>query len=193
MKINKKFFLFIPLISIFLVSCIGSSITSIAGNAVISEKGIKKSLKDAIIYTKVKTLIFNLKDIKITEITVNVEQGKVLLIGIIKDEISRLSLIKKVWAIEGVEEIYNEIKVNVKYSIFEKTKDLYLASKIKTFLLFDTRIYSDNYSIQSFKGVVYLIGITRNFEEIVLIEDYIKNISGVKKLKSIITHVNKKI
>lgn len=188
MKINKKFFLLIIIVVLILKSCIGTKITSFAGNVAMSEKGVTNTFDDVIILTKINTLLINEPGIKISDIDVTINKGEVLLTGIIDEPSKRLLLIKKIWKIKGVKKIFNEIEINKNYTISERYKDFLLTSKIKTYLLFNSKIYSTNYTIDSFKGNIYLMGITTNFDEIEIIENYIKNISGVKKLKTMLIH-----
>ena len=53
-------------------------------------------------------------------------------------------------------------------------------------LLFHKEIYTNNYEIEVFNSIVYLVGIARNPEEHVLLEDKIRKFSGVKKLISFV-------
>tara|TARA_B100001093_G_scaffold40912_1_gene34786 strand:- start:406 stop:990 length:585 start_codon:yes stop_codon:yes gene_type:complete len=184
---NISIFLLIFLIFI-LSSCGSSSIVSIAGNAAITEKGIKSSLDDTLIYTKIKAKLTKLKISNITDLSISVSQGRVLLVGTMEENSDRLSAIKVLWQIKGVKEIFNEIRVNEVYTITEKAKDILLTSKIRTLILFNFKIYSNNYSIDAYKGIIYLLGISKNLEEREIIENYIKNISGVKKLVTFIYH-----
>ncbi len=187
MNININIFFLIFLIFI-LSSCGSSSIVSIAGNAAITEKGIKSSLDDTLIYTKIKAKLTKLKISNITNLSISVFQGKVLLVGTMEKNSERLSAIKVLWQIKGVKEIFNEIRVNEVYTVTEKAKDILLTTKIRTLILFNFRIYSNNYSIDAYKGIIYLLGISKDLEEREIIENYIKSISGVKKLVTFIYH-----
>ena len=178
---------FLITLSFILSTCAGSSIVSIAGNAAISEKGVKSSIDDALIYTKIKTELLKLKISNVTNISISVSQGRVLLVGTIKGNNERLAIIKELWKIKGVKEIFNEIKIDEVYDITNKTKDLILESKVKTLLLLNFKIYSNNYSIEAYKGTIYVLGIAKDLEEREIIENYIKNISGVKKIVTFIS------
>ena len=95
-------------------------------------------------------------------------------------------MLKSIWEISGVIEVHNELLIGDDYTIYQKTKDMLLSSKIKTNLLFDKGIYTNNYEIVVFNDVVYLVGISRNLEEQIMLENKIKKFSGVKKLISFV-------
>ena len=185
MKIKKIILLLISSCC-FLSSCIGTSITSIAGNAATSEKGISITIDDTFIYTKIKANLLKLSIKNLASVNVTVSNGKVLLIGELKNNKERLMVVREVWKVRGVKEVYNELMIGNNYSVMQKTKDLWLSSKIKTILLFDSKIYTNNFSLEVFNSVVYLVGVSRNLEESNKIEQSIKEFSGVKKLISFI-------
>ena len=182
---KKKKFIFLILV-LFFCSCVQSAITSIAGNAAISEKGLDKSITDTFLFAKIKSNLVKLNLKNLTNIIVIVYQGKVILIGEIKNHEERLKIVKSIWKIPGVKELYNELLIGNNYSIYQRTKDMFLSSKIKTVLLFHKEIYTNNYEIEVFNSIVYLVGIARNPEEHILLEDKIRKFSGVKKLISFV-------
>ena len=182
---KKKKFIFL-LSMLFLCSCIQSSITSMAGNAAISEKGLNNSVSDTLLFAKIKSSLIKLNLKNLTKIIVVVSQGKVVLIGEIENHRKRLKIVKSIWNISGVIEVHNELLIGDDYTIYQKTKDMLLSSKIKTILLFNKGIYTNNYEIVVFNDVVYLVGISRNLEEQIVLENKIKKFSGVKKLISFV-------
>lgn len=183
--IENKFLIFYVCI-FFIISCTGSSLTSIAGNAVISEKGLSKSVNDAIIFTKIKSKLTSLKFKNMTGISVNVSDGKVLLVGTTITNEKRLEIIKTIWNVKGVNEIYNEMLVNETYTLNDRANDLYLEAKVKSGLLFKRSIYSNNFSIKVFKKTLFIIGLARNIDEKMKLESYLKSHDEFKKIKSFI-------
>ena len=181
---KKKFILLLSML--FFCSCVQSSITSMAGNAAISEKGFDKSLSDAFLFARIKSNLVKLNLKNITDIIVVVSQGKVVVIGEIENHQERLKIVKSIWNISGVKEVHNELLIGNDYTIYQKTKDMLLSSKIKTILLFNKGIHTNNYEIVVFNDVVYLVGISRNLEEQIVLENKIKKFSGVKKLISFV-------
>ena len=181
-KLNIKTIFLLVFLFILLSSCVGSSVTSFAGNAAISAKGVEETLNDTIIFTKIKAKLLSLKIKNLTDISVHVSQGRVLLIGITRNSEDRFKIVKNIWEINGVNEIYNEIIINNRYSLKERSTDLLVTTKVNTYLLFKSNIFSNNYSVKVFKGDLYIIGIAGSLEEKSTIENYLLNIEDVNKV-----------
>ena len=181
-KLNIKTIFLLVFLFISLNSCVGSSVTSFAGNAAISAKGVEETLNDTIIFTKIKAKLLSLKIKNLTDISVHVSQGRVLLIGITRNSEDRFKIVKNIWEINGVNEIYNEIIINNEYSLKERSMDLLINTKVNTYLLFKSNIFSNNYSIEVFKGDLYIIGIAGSLEEKSTIENYLLNIKDINKV-----------
>lgn len=190
MKIkSKSFFLVFFLI---LNSCVGSSVTSIFGNAIITEGGIKNFVEDSYIYTKINAELLEIDFESFKNTSVNVFEGRVLLTGSIENEIKRLKLIRKIWKIDGVKAIYNEIEINENYTLKEKTRDILLETEINTLLLLNSDINSNNYSIEVFKMVVYVLGVSTEIEESLTLENLINKTKDVKRIVTFIRYIKEK-
>ncbi|MEK9645333.1 MAG: BON domain-containing protein, partial [Alphaproteobacteria bacterium] len=66
-------------------------------------------------------------------------------------------------------------------------RDTIISTELKTKLLFDSKVSSINYSIETVDGVVYLIGIAQNREELNRVTNYARNLGYVKKVVSYVT------
>ena len=115
-------------------------------------------------------------------ITVSVINGKVLLAGNIENQEKRLELIKKVWWIDGVREIYNELEIGPPISFSEKTEDFIFEVKINNRLLLEPGIYSNNYNVDVVNGNVYVMGVSSDIEEKTKIEKFLNSMDDIKRL-----------
>ena len=86
-----------------------------------------------------------------------------------------------------MKKIYNEIEIGDGPSLAERTEDIILQSKIKTKLLFKSGILSNNYSIDVVNKKVYVIGVASNVDEKALVDQYLSEIDGIRKLVTIIS------
>ncbi len=156
------------------------------GNAGISSKGFKSSFNDSYIKTKIVTNISILDIDNLSNVSVNVSKGKVLLTGYIDNYDKRLEIVKNVWRIDGVKEIINELKIDDTISISDRASDLLFKTKINSQLLFKSGINSNNYNVDVVDGEVYIIGFADNLDEKIEVEKLLSNLEGVSKLVTII-------
>ena len=171
------------IISLLVNSCaIVSTTGSVVGSASTSARGFSGTIEDTYLMSKIVSKITLMKLSNFSNITVSVVNGKVLLAGNIENQEKRLELIKKVWWIDGVKEVYNELEIGPPISFSEKTEDFIFEVKIKNRLLLEPGIFSNNYSVDVVNGNVYVIGISSNIEEKTKIENFLKNMNDIKKL-----------
>jgi len=164
-----------------------ASVTAMVGNASTSEKGFTKTLEDTYMMSKILAKITSLKIQNFVNVKVSVFFAEVLITGYTNDQESRLSIINSIWEVKGVKKIYNEIEIGDGPSLAERTEDIILQSKIKTKLLFKPGILSNNYSIDVVNKKVYVIGVASNVDEKALVDKYLSEIDGIRKLVTIIS------
>ena len=164
-----------------------ASVTAMVGNASTSEKGFTKTLEDTYMMSKILAKITSLKIQNFVNVKVSVFFAEVLITGYTKDQESRLGIINSIWEVKGVKKIYNEIEIGDGPSLAERTEAITLQSKIKTKLLFKSGILSNNYSIDVVNKKVYVIGVASNVDEKALVDKYLSEIDGIRKLVTIIS------
>ena len=185
---EEERFLLVKIINLFIISilvnscAIVSTAGSIVGSASTSTRGFSGTVEDTYLMSKIVSKITFMKLSNISNITVSVMNGKVLLAGNIDNQVKRLELIKKVWWIDGVKEVYNEVEIGPQISFLEKTEDFIFETKIKNRLLLEPGIYSNNYNVDVFNGNVYIMGISSDIEEKTKIENFLNNMNDIKKL-----------
>ena len=186
--LEEERFLLVKTINLFIIfllinSCaIVSTAGSLVGSASTSTRGFSGTIEDTYLMSKIVSKITLMKLSNFSNITVSVVNGKVLLAGNIQNQEKRLELIKKVWWIDGVKEVYNELEIGPQISFSEKTEDFIFEVKINNRLLLEPGIFSNNYSVNVVNGNVYVMGISSNIEEKTKIENFLKNMNDIKKL-----------
>ena len=178
----------VKIINFFIISLLVNSCAfvgtagSLVGSASTSTRGFSGTIEDTYLMSKIVSKITLMKLSNFSNITVSVVNGKVLLAGNIQNQEKRLELIKKVWWIDGVKEVYNELEIGPQISFSEKTEDFIFEVKINNRLLLEPGIFSNNYSVNVVNGNVYVMGISSNIEEKTKIENFLKNMNDIKKL-----------
>jgi osmotically-inducible protein OsmY len=186
--LGEERFLLVKIINVFIISLLVNSCAlfgtagSLVGSASTSTRGFSGTIEDTYLMSKIVSKITLMKLSNFSNITVSVVNGKVLLAGNIENQEKRLELIKKVWWIDGVKEVYNELEIGPQISFSEKTEDFIFEVKINNRLLLEPGIFSNNYSVSVVNGNVYVMGISSNIEEKTKIENFLKNMNDIKKL-----------
>ena len=187
--LEEERFLLVKIINLFVIFLLVNSCTivvstagSLVGNATTSTRGFSGTVEDTYLMSKIVSKITLMKLSNFSNITVSVINGKVLLAGNIENQEKRLELIKKVWWIDGVKEVLNELEIGPQIPISKKTEDFIFEAKIEKRLLFEPGIYTNNYSVDVVNGNVYVMGISSDIEEKTKVENFLNNMNDIKKL-----------
>ena len=186
--LEEERFLLVKIINLLIISLLVNSCAiisttgSLVGSASTSTRGFSGTIEDTYLMSKIVSKITLMKLSNFSNITVSVNNRKVLLAGNIENQEKRLELTKKVWWIDGVEEVYNELEIGPPISFSEKTEDFIFEAKIEKRLLFEPGIFSNNYSVDVVNGKVYVMGISSDIEEKTKVENFLNNMNDIKKL-----------
>ena len=109
-------------------------------------------------------------------------EGRVLLTGIVQNQESRISAVRKTWEVKGVKEVINEIDIGKKATLKEYANDVWITTQIKTIATKDIGLRALSYNFETIKGKVYIAGITSREEQLNTLIKIIENIKGVKEI-----------
>ena len=115
-------------------------------------------------------------------VNTSVIEGRVLLTGIVDTQEIRIEAVRKVWEVDGVREVINEIEIGSKTTIKEYANDLWITTQVKGMAAKTIGLRSLSYNFETIKGKVYIAGITRRPEQLDQIIEVIKTIKGVKEI-----------
>ena len=115
-------------------------------------------------------------------INAKVIEGRVLLTGIVDNQEIRIKAVKKVWEVEGVQEVINEIEIGDKTTLKEYANDLWINTQIKALAAKEIGLRALSYNFETIRGKVYLAGITSRPEQLEILINTIKTIKGVKEI-----------
>ncbi len=151
------------------------------------DRTVGRSLDDLALKASVSKKFFDadVNDLfKNTE--VDVIEGRVFLTGSVESMDTAIRAVTLAWQVNGVREVINELKVNETSGIIDYARDAWIQRQIGTQLLFTKGIRSTNYTIECVGGVVYLMGIAQNEEELRKVTDIA---SRTKYVTQVISHV----
>ena len=148
------------------------------------DRGAKGILSDTEIRAQIDAAWIQKNPSLFTNLGLEVQNGCVLLTGSVPTSKAREEAATLAGQVRGVKVVYDEIKIGEPHSFGDRAEDMWISTKVRTELLTTTGIHSNNYSVTAFNGVVYLIGIAQNQQELKQALQIIKNIKGVKKVIS---------
>ena len=200
MIMNKKLFLNLILTLFLLNGCAPIVLFGgAAGSGVVlsKEKSVGNSVDDVTIWSKIKAeFVKNKKEIPgiLTNVSVEVSEGRVLLTGTLDSPDDRLKVLRIVWDQNGVREVINEIKIadGGKTGIKQYTNDTWLTTQVKTKMLGDKEIHSLNYSVETIDNVVYILGVAKDENELQHVIDAAESVKGVEKVNAFVRVSSKK-
>ncbi len=167
------------------VAAVGIAATT-AGSAISDERSVGKIVDDKVIKLKIRDR-YNKKDVvkMLSQVSVSVSEGRVMLTGTVPDHESILQAIKLAWEVEGVREVMNEIETEEK-SIGQRAKDSMISTQVRAKYLLREGFRSVNYTVDVNNGTVYILGIAQNKDELKAAEEMASTVGGVNK---VISHV----
>lgn len=157
---------------------------AVTGISAAQEGGISRAISD----TRIKILIneawFNYDVEAFQKLSTTINQGRVLITGVVQNPEHRVEAVRLAWQAPGVTQVINEIRVAESEGISGFVKDAWITSRLRGSITLDRGVQSINYSIDTVQGVVYLMGVAQNQAELNLVIEKARTISGVKQVVS---------
>ncbi|MEQ8370045.1 MAG: BON domain-containing protein [Alphaproteobacteria bacterium] len=155
-----------------------------AGIMVAQERDLSAAANDATIELEINRLWLAESISLFSRVGLQVVEGRVLLTGVVETPEDRLTAVRLAWQASGVREVINEIEVAATPGAEGYGRDLLIATRLRTRLLFDGDVSAINYSIEVVKGVVYLMGIARSQAELDRVVTHARDIAYVRRIVS---------
>ncbi len=169
-----------------LSGCVSVALTGVAtaGIAASEERGVGGALTDTRIRADINEKWLNASMDILQKVDLSVQEGRVLLTGTVPTPEMRVDAVKLVWQVEGVREVFNEIQIGEGSSASSYARDVWIATQLRSSILFDRAVQSVNYSVDSVNGTVFLMGVAQNQAELDRVTNYARNLRYVKRVVS---------
>ena len=178
----------LPLLS----GCFGVFLGAAATSGVVAsqETTLGTEIDDTAIYWKIKGLYLNqnAQDL-FAGVNVKVIEGIVTLTGNVQSADSGVDAVKLAWQTNGVREVINEIQVKEKPELKEIAQNKWIKTQLLARITAEKNVRSLNYTIEVVSGVVYLMGIARDIDELNTVTNIASTVKGVEK---VVSHVRVK-
>ncbi len=164
------------------------NVGSKVGAVVMDEREISDDWTDTKINMAIRTNFLKDKINYVLDVEITVFEGEVLLNGAIPTLEDMERIIEIAWQTPNVTKVYNYIRLSSPPNLAVTTRDAMIASSVRTRLMMTGGITSVNYKITVDEGVLYMMGIAKNEQELQAVMNIIYETAGVEK---VISHIRK--
>ncbi len=161
-----------------------AGIGTMAGIAAVREGGISGSISDAKIQAQINDRWFRYDVETFRKLDMTVNQGRVLLTGVVQDPEDRVEAVRLAWQVEGVNQVINEIRIAESEGVTGFVRDGWITTRLRTALTLDKDVQNLNYSIDTVQGTVYLMGVSQSQAELNKVIELARTTPHVKRVVS---------
>lgn len=115
--------------------------------------------------------------------------GRILLIGQVPNENTKVQASNLTKGAEGVSEVYNEMRIAQPISLLQQSKDSWITSRIKSELLINNQVKTTSVKVVTENGEVFLLGNVTQ-EQGNAAAEVARKIPDVKKVVKVFKYLN---
>lgn len=172
---------------LILTSCAAGILTGVGaatGVAAAQEGGLEGAFSDTKIRAQINDLWFKYNVDTFAKLHLTIDQGRVLITGVVQNPQDRVEAVRLAWQAKGVKQVINEIKLAEGGGITGYARDKWITARLRTTLTFDRAVQAINYSIDTVQGTVYIMGVARSQAELNRVMQTARTIPDVKQVVS---------
>ena len=105
-----------------------------------------------------------------------------MLTGLVDNQEIRIDAVRRVWEVNGVNEVVNEIQIGNRASLKEYAQDVWITTQVKGLAAKTLGLRSIGYNFETIQGKVYIAGITKRPSQLEELIEATKTIKGVTEI-----------
>ena len=192
----KNKLILLVLILFILNSCMGASSKGVFGTGVsvaLDPRSLGTQIDDSIMDTNLEARLLAMNKNYFLNVKSKVLDGRIFITGKVENPEEKLKITKLAWETQGARSVKNDLKIKEKFNFQQSAKDILITSQLKTALVFNKKIKSVNYNIDTYKKKIYIYGIAHSEDErkevineakqILDVEDVISSILLIEDLR----------
>ena len=164
----KNKFLLIIFVSLTLSGCVGVASKGIFGTGVsiaLDPRSVGTQVDDSIMQKNLSARIILMDKKYLLSVNTKVLDGRIFLTGKVDNPEEKLKLTKLAWETDGSRSVRNDIKIKESFNFQQSAKDILITSQLRSAMIFNKKIKSTNYQIDTYKKKIYVYGIALTAEE----------------------------
>jgi len=148
------------------------------------DKTMGQALDDANVSNQIKAKLLSENSEKFAEVDVEVANGLVLLSGRVNFPEDRVKAEGIAWSAALTKDVANEIKIEPPGGFIANVSDEVITGRVRARLIGSRTVKSVNFNIETYDGIVYLMGTARTAKELKKAAEEASVVSGVKQVVS---------
>ena len=179
---NKKILL---LLLLFNISCVGTGSSGLFGTGVsvaTDPRSLGTQIDDSIMQKNLTTKLTILDKKYFISVKTKVLDGRIFITGKVDNPEEKLKITKIAWETNGDRSVRNDIKIKESFNFKQSAKDILITSQLRTALIINKNIKSNNFKIDTYKKKIYIYGIAKDRDELKLVIDEANLIVDVEKV-----------
>ncbi len=153
------------------------------GVAAVQDRTVGQAVDDATASNEIKAKLLGIGR-EYSEVDVEVEGGLVLLSGRVNTPQQRVKAEDVAWSVNRTEDVANEIRIEPPGGFVANVSDEIITARVRASLLASSKVKSLNFNIETYDGVVYLMGIARTEAELREAAERASRVGGVQRVVS---------
>ena len=183
---KKIYFLFILII---LSGCVGASSKGVFGTGVtvaLDPRTLGTQIDDGIMDKNLDARLLLVDKNYFLNVSTQVLDGRIFITGKVETPEEKLKITKLAWETQGVRSVRNDLKIKEKFNFKQSSKDILITSQLRSAIIFNKKIKSANYSIDTYKKTIYIYGIAETEDEK---KEVIKEAKEILDVKNVIASI----
>ncbi|HAE26520.1 MULTISPECIES: BON domain-containing protein [Hyphomonas] len=148
------------------------------------DKTMGQALDDANVSNQIKAKLLSENSEKYAEVDVEVANGLVLLSGRVNFPEDRVRAEGIAWSAALTKDVANEIKIEPPGGFIANISDEVITGRVRARLIGSKTVKSLNFNIETYDGIVYLMGTARTAKELKKAAEEASVVAGVKQVVS---------
>ena len=164
----KNRIILISFVFLIFTGCIGISSTGIFGSGVsiaLDPRSLGTQIDDSVMQKNLLARLILKDKSYLLSVSTKVLDGKIFLTGKVENPEEKLQLTKLAWETKGARSVKNDIKIKEDFNFKQSAKDTLITAQLRSALLFNKKIKSTNYQIDTYKKKIFIYGISLTAEE----------------------------
>ena len=174
-------------IIIMLSGCVGAASKGVFGTGVnigLDPRSLGTQIDDTIMDKNLGTRLLLMNKNYFLSVKIKVLDGRIFITGKVDDPEEKLKITKLAWETKGARSVKNDLKIKEEFNFKQSAKDVLITSQLRTALIFNKKIYSRNYNIDTYKKKIYIYGISKSEDETKEVINEAKQILDVEDVVS---------